>query len=216
VSRGGSARRGCRRRPRQFPTSSPATPPKEAGSPVPWPLRYRLGRTCARRASPSSGGCVSTVSSSGSTPPTPAPTTGPTCSRCCTGHCHCCGTCSTALRGRPVVPTGGSQQAMSGWGAISSASARVSVKLRQAHINRHGRQQPGRAPWRPRFRHAGAAIPAGTTAGHLAGFAVYSGTGLSVRWGAVQPNLREEWACRWRYRSIAARDRALPGWIHRY
>jgi hypothetical protein len=28
--------------------------------------------------------------------------------------------------------------------------------------------------------------------------------------------LLEEWASRWLYRSIAARDRALPGWIHRY
>lgn len=32
----------------------------------------------------------------------------------------------------------------------------------------------------------------------------------------MQPNLLEEWAYRWLYRSIAARDRALPGWIHRY
>ena len=86
-----------------------------AGSPVQWPLKVTgWAGPCARRASPSSSGCVSTVSPSGSTPPTRHPPLAQLAAALTVTATR--GTAPRHSRARPVVPTGGSQQAMSGWG----------------------------------------------------------------------------------------------------
>ena len=223
----GSARRGCRRRPRQFPTSSLATPPKELVAQSSGRSGYRAGQDLR----PQSLAVAQRLREHGI--PIrfhalgPAPTTGPTCGRRCWSPATAAGHAPRHSRARPVAPTGGSQRAMSGWGGCRLG---IGLGFCEAQAYLH---QP---PWPPAARTESALADRGSGSDPTGMRGLFrpgrrpgdhreatllaspsSGTGSSVRCGAMQPNLLEEWACRWLYRRlVAARDRACPTGFTRY